>query len=139
MVGCSNKTEPSINSANENKSDSEDAGISKVDENIASDKSSLKNNQEATNSENNLKDEDSQKTLVDSIIKLAKQGKIINSDFPVKSTSIQDVEGKLGNSDTSEFVSEAKGSYYTFSKDNVAFGCNKATKFLKLDHLIVIW
>ena len=62
---------------------------------------------------------------------LAKKGKIINSEFQVKSTTIQDVEEKLGKADTSDFVSEAKGVYYTFSKANVAFGCNKGDQIFE--------
>ena len=83
------------------------------------------------NPENNSKEENSQKELIDNITQLAKKGKIINSEFQVKSTTIQDVEEKLGKADTSDFVSEAKGVYYTFSKANVAFGCNKGDQIFE--------
>lgn len=98
----------------------------KIKRNIVSnDKTFSKNEGTKVDSGNSLKEENSQKTLIDNITQLARQGKIINSDFSVKVTTIQDIEESLGKADTSNFVSEAKGIYYTFSKDNVAFGCNK--------------
>ena len=98
----------------------------KIKRNIVSnDKTFSKNEGAKVDSGNSLKEENSQKTLIDNITQLARQGKIINSDFSVKVTTIQDIEESLGKADTSNFVSEAKGIYYTFSKDNVAFGCNK--------------
>lgn len=125
MIGCSSKNDLLSDTINSDKSQNEDSATFNEDENAFVDKSFANNNTETTKSENNVKNENSQKILLDSITKLAKQGKIINSDFPVKYTNIQDVEVKLGKADTSDFVSEAKGRYYTFSKDNVAFGCNK--------------
>lgn len=98
----------------------------KIKRNIVSnDKTFSKNEGAKVDSGNSLKEENSQKTLIDNITQLARQGKIINSDFSVKVTTIQDIEESLGKADTSNFVSEAKGIYYTFYKDNVAFGCNK--------------
>ena len=98
----------------------------KIKRNIVSnDKTFSKNEGAKVDLGNSLKEENSQKTLIDNITQLARQGKIINSDFSVKVTTIQDIEESLGKADTSNFVSEAKGIYYTFSKDNVAFGCNK--------------
>lgn len=98
----------------------------KIKRNIVSnDKTFSKNEGAKVDLGNSLKEKNSQKTLIDNITQLARQGKIINSDFSVKVTTIQDIEESLGKADTSNFVSEAKGIYYTFSKDNVAFGCNK--------------
>lgn len=125
MTGCSSKADSLSNTMNSDENHNEGSDTFNEEENTFSDKSSSNSNTETIKTENNVKYKNSQKILLDSIIKLAEQGKIINSDFPVKYTNIQDVEVKLGKADTSDFVSEAKGRYYTFSKDNVAFGCNK--------------
>lgn len=74
----------------------------------------------------------SQTQLLDSIKKLAQQGKIINCDFPVKSTSLQDVIQKWGKADKSDWVAQAKGEYTTYSKHNVVFGSNKGDQIFEV-------
>ena len=64
-------------------------------------------------------------------MQLAKQGKIINSEFPVKTTVIEDVEKKLGNPDKVDWVPNAKGNYAVFSKYNVVFGFNKGSQIFE--------
>lgn len=125
MIGCSSKADSLSNTMNSNENHNEGSDIFNEEENTFSDKSSSNSNTETVKTENNVKYENSQKILLDSIIKLAEQGKIINSDFSVKSTTIQDIEKKLGKADTSDFVSEAKGVYFSFLKYNVVFGSNK--------------
>lgn len=79
-----------------------------------------------TNSSKSLQNSNSQNTLLQNIKNSASQGKIINCDFAVYGTSIESVESKLGKADTEDFVAQAKGTYYTYSKQNVVFGVGKA-------------
>lgn len=72
-----------------------------------------------------------QKETLANIKKLALQGKIINSEFPVKNTVIDDVEKKLGKADKTDWVPAAKGNYSTFSKYNVVFGYNKGMQIFE--------
>jgi hypothetical protein len=101
----------------------------------APDKSSASNTTASPDTNNNSADnssqEDSQKALLANMIQLAKQGKIINSEFGVKTTVIDTVEKKLGKPDKVDWVPEAKGNYATFSKYNVAFGFNKGMQIFE--------
>ncbi|ETI69806.1 M56 family metallopeptidase [Neobacillus vireti] len=90
-------------------------------------KATASNNNTAASSSNG----DTQRKLLSSIMQLAKQGKIINSEFPVKTTVIEDVEKKLGNPDKVDWVPNAKGNYAVFSKDNVVFGFNKGSRIFE--------
>ncbi|MHC0039544.1 DUF4309 domain-containing protein [Pseudoneobacillus sp. C159] len=74
---------------------------------------------------------DTQRKLLLSIMQLAKQGKIINLEYPVKTTVIEDVEIKLGNPDKADWVPNAKGNYAVFSKYNVVFGFNKGSQIFE--------
>ncbi|EKN67027.1 hypothetical protein BABA_13372 [Neobacillus bataviensis LMG 21833] len=90
-------------------------------------KASASNNNTSASSSNG----DTQRELLSSIMKLAKQGKIINSEFPVKTTVIEDIEKKLGNPDKVDWVPNAKGNYAVFSKYNVVFGFNKGSQIFE--------
>ncbi|MBO0959700.1 DUF4309 domain-containing protein [Neobacillus sp. MM2021_6] len=72
-----------------------------------------------------------QRQLLSTIMQLAKQGKIINSEFPVKTTVIEDAEKKLGEPDKVDWVPSAKGNYAVFSKHNVVFGFNKGERIFE--------
>lgn len=76
--------------------------------------------------------DDAQKTLLQNIQKAAQQGKIINSDFAVKSNVIEDVQEKWGNSDKDEYIASAKGTYSTYSKRNTVFGFNKGSQLFEI-------
>jgi hypothetical protein len=58
------------------------------------------------------------------IIQLAKQGKVINIDFPVKTSTIKTIEQEWGQPNKTDIVT-FKGTYATFSKYNAVFGFNK--------------
>lgn len=88
---------------------------------------SASNNNSAASSSN----EGIQRKLLSSIMQLAKQGRIINSEFPVKTTVIEDVEKKLGNPDKADWVPSAKGNYAVFSKYKVVFGFNKGERIFE--------
>lgn len=131
IVGCSSITKPL--SDNQNKSEVSDN--TNVRSNEVIDKSSS-NDDMITDSKDNsnqqIKQNNSQKALLDSIKSLAKQGKIINCDFPAKSTVIEDVEKKWGKADKTDWVPKAKGTYATYSKYNVVFGFNKGSQIFEV-------
>lgn len=114
MAGCSNTTKPLSDSSTSSKSNTD---ISITPEN---------------NSSETKQQVDSEKTFLENIKKLAIQGKIINCDFPVKSTTIENLEEKLGKSDKSDWVPQAKGTYVTYSEYNVVFGLNKGSQVFEV-------
>ena len=73
-----------------------------------------------------------QKTEIESIKQLAKQGKIINCDYAAKTTVIEDVEKNWGNADNKEYIAKAKGTYATFLSHNVVFGFNKGSQVFEV-------
>ena len=75
---------------------------------------------------------DTQKTLLTNIKKLAHQGRVINSEFSVKTTVMDDIEKKLGKPDKTDWVPAAKGTYSTYSKYKLAFGFNKGSQIFEV-------
>jgi hypothetical protein len=75
---------------------------------------------------------DSQKTLLTNIMQLAKQGKVINCEFPAKTTVIDTVAKKWGNADKTDWVPAAKGNYATYSKHAAVFGFNKGLQIFEV-------
>lgn len=131
IAGCSSINKP-LNH-NSNKNEASDSTNAKQDEII--DKDSLNNNNMTdygNNSSQQIKQNNSQKALLDSIKNLAKEGKIINCDFQAKSTVIEDVEKKWGKADKTDWVPKAKGNYATYSKYNVVFGFNKGSQIFEV-------
>ncbi|HWP95420.1 MAG TPA: YjgB family protein [Syntrophomonadaceae bacterium] len=68
---------------------------------------------------------DAQATLLNEIMQSAKQGKVINCEFPVETTVIETVKGKWGDPDKEEYIAAAKGRYATYTQHNAVFGINK--------------
>lgn len=134
MIGCSSTTKTSADKANIDKARNEVSNSPNVNSNSTNNTST--NNIGTKSSENNLnkiqKQNNSQKTLLENINKLAVQGKIINCEFSAKSTCIEDVEKRWGKADKSEFVEKAKGIYTTYSKHNVVFGSNKGSQIFEV-------
>ncbi|AJH00413.1 YjgB family protein [Clostridium beijerinckii] len=126
MAGCSNSSKPSGDAANDGKNSSETSESSE-DKNSKSDAPSENSNVETSNTENN-----EQKAVLDNIKKLSEEGKIINCDFPVKTSTLQDIEKKWGKADKSDWVGEAKGNYATYSSRNVVFGTNKGDQVFEV-------
>ncbi len=83
-----------------------------------------KDSTESSNS-NPVQIPDAQAALLNEIMQLARQGKIINCEFPVETTVIETVKQKWGDPDREEYIAAAKGRYATYLKNNVAFGINK--------------
>ncbi|RII32911.1 DUF4309 domain-containing protein [Clostridium chromiireducens] len=120
MAGCSNSNKPANDTSSNTQANNETS--STPDESKSEDNKTADNN-EAKGNEN---------ALLKDIKTLAEEGKIINSNFADKSSNISDVEGKLGKADKSEWVSDAKGNYSTYSKDNVVFGSNKGGRIFEI-------
>ncbi len=70
--------------------------------------------------------------LLKEIKTLAGEGKVINSEFPAKSTVIEDIEKKLGKPDKTDWIAAAKGTYATYPKENLAFGFNKGSQIFEV-------
>ncbi|MBM7871361.1 hypothetical protein JOC70_002859 [Clostridium pascui] len=134
IVGCSSIKSSLNNNKNNDSNKTEVSNNTDVKSEGAIDKPSP-NNSVTTNSENSsnkpIKQDSSQKILLDSIKNLAKVGKIINCDFQVKSNVIEDVEKNWGRADKTDWVPKAKGNYATYSKYNIAFGFNKGSQIFE--------
>lgn len=127
MIGCSSTKKPSNDTSNNNEIKNEVNDGQSSSTNNSSDNSSQAKDNGATSSDSN-----SQKAILDNIKQLAGEGKIINCDFPVKSTTLQDIEKKWGKSDKLEWIADAKGNYSTYSKNNVVFGTNKGDQVFEV-------
>lgn len=75
---------------------------------------------------------DATTTLLLNMMQSAEQGKVINSEFPVKTTSIDTVKTAWGKPDQTDYVAAAKGSYATFGNHNVVFGFNKGNQIFEV-------
>lgn len=120
MAGCSNSNKSSNDASKDAQTNNE---TSNSPDQSKSDENKTVNNNETENNED---------SLLNDIKALAKEGKIINSDFADNSSNISDVEEKLGKADKSEWVSGAKGNYSTYSKYNVVFGSNKGGRIFEI-------
>mgnify|MGYP001603393144 FL=1 len=126
MVGCSSEPKSVIkntnsttnNTANKTGTTVANSTTTQPAGNIANNTSNVKN--------------DSQKILITNIFDLAKQGKVLNSDFPAKTTNIDTVNKKLGKADKIDYVSKAKGNYATFTKYKLVFGFNKGSQIFEV-------
>ncbi len=66
--------------------------------------------------------------LVWQIFQKARQGKIINCEFPVETTVIDTVKKEWGNPTHENYIAAAKGTYATYTKQKVTFGYNKGSQ-----------
>jgi hypothetical protein len=137
VTGCSSNVKLLGTNSTASKDNNESVNTTDINKNSTVDNSSIINTGAATNAENNLiktssAKDDLQKTLLTNMMSLAKQGKIINSEFPVKTTIIDSVEKKLGKPDSADWIPKAKGIYAVYSKYNVAFGFNKGSQIFEV-------
>ncbi|AGX42923.1 YjgB family protein [Clostridium saccharobutylicum] len=126
MAGCSNSSKSSDDPTNSSQVNSETSSStiqSQSEENKTVSDNKTVNDNETKNNED---------PLLNDIKTLAQEGKIINSEFADKSSNISDAEGKLGKADKSEWVTDAKGNYSTYSKYNVVFGSNKGGRIFEV-------
>ncbi|NHM33849.1 M56 family metallopeptidase [Neobacillus terrae] len=152
MVGCSSTIKPGSSDVSPNESsdiNSSTLSAKKTSQDQASQSNTTQDKSSNVSQSNTTQDKtsnasasnnntsalssngDTQRKLLSSILQLAKQGKIINSEFPVKTTVIEDIEKKLGNPDKVDWVPYAKGNYAVFSKYNVVFGFNKGSRIFE--------
>lgn len=75
---------------------------------------------------------DSTESLLFNMMVLGQQGKVINSDFPVKTTTIEDVEKVWGKTDKTDYLATAKGRYATYNSRNAVFGMNKGEQIFEV-------
>jgi len=71
-------------------------------------------------------------SLLLNMMALGRQGKVLNCDFPVKTTSFGDVEKAWGKADSTDYVAAAKGRYATYGSHNVVFGINKGEQIFEV-------
>lgn len=65
----------------------------------------------------------------------AKLGKVIGCEFPVETTTIEDVQAQWGQADSSDYVASAKGTYDTYGSKNIVFGFNKGSQIFEIRNL----
>lgn len=129
MVGCSKATSPSKSNTDNTQNQNEVPGIS-TNKPPTNDNSSVGSG-DNKNTPVPVLDE-SQKKVLSDILKLAKEGKIINCEFPAKTTVLENVENKWGQPDKTDWVPAAKGTYVTYLKKNVVFGFNKGMQIFEV-------
>lgn len=132
MIGCSKVVAPSKNTT-DIKQDQNEVPKSSTDKASTEGNSSTGSGNIANT--NSPVVNDSQKKILGSILKLAKDGKIINCEFGDKTTVIEDVEKKWGKADKTDWVASAKGNYATYLKKNVVFGFNKGSQIFEVRSL----
>lgn len=76
--------------------------------------------------------DDATKALLLTIRKRAEEGKVLNCDFPAKTTVYQEVVKAWGRADTTKYIAEAKGRYATYSNRNIVFGVNKGEQIFEV-------
>jgi len=86
----------------------------------------------ATPSPSGAQTTDTMKDVLVNMRQLAEQGKVINSTFPVKTTSLEAIKKNWGEPDTNEWVAAAKGTYATYSSHALAFGYNNGSQIFEV-------
>lgn len=128
MAGCSSTSKTLTSNLNNTTNTANATASSNKNATNTSSSSTPKNS--VINSNNSEQNSNSQNILLKNIKNSASQGKIINSDFAVYTTSIKLIEAKLGKADREDSVSQIKNSkFYTYSKYNVVFGVKRGQVF----------
>lgn len=71
---------------------------------------------------------DQQKALISRVMDLARQGKVINSEFAAEKTVFDAVEKEWGKPDKTDYVPEAKGTFASYKARGVVIGFNKGAQ-----------
>lgn len=137
MAGCSNSNKQPDKAAESNPNnniENQIEGINKPSDtnDPVSDTKTLPPNTTNTSQNTSPAKEDSVKILLLDIMELAKEGKVINCDFPAKTTTIEDIEKKWGKPEKLDWVPTAKGNYATYLKHNAVFGFNKGSQIFEV-------
>ena len=119
-------------SSNDNKSNSSES--IEIDKDTSKDSSKEAQPNSTDNlGETNTENGDNYKVkLLNNIKDKSKSGMVINSEFKAKDGIIDEVNNAYGKEDTSNYIAEAKGLYYTFESKNLAFGCNKGDQIFEV-------
>lgn len=75
--------------------------------------------------DNNEEENKKNDQLLEMIVELAKQGKVLDCPFAAGQTVFDDVEEEWGKADNTDYVASAKGTYATYSSRGYVFGINK--------------
>jgi hypothetical protein len=132
VVGCSGLTTPPKTSTNPPVQNTSESQNPRQQDQTPSSNSTPANSTGSTPGNTTPAPTDSQKTLLTNIMQLAKQGKVINCEFPAKTTVIDTVAKKWGNADKTDWVPAAKGNYATYSKHGAVFGFNKGLQIFEV-------
>lgn len=131
LISCSYKNPPNDNNSNGSESTEIDKETSKDSSNNTTPKGTEPNTEGSseTNSENinNYKAD-----MLNNIKDKSQNGMVINSEFKAKGDVIDKVTESYGKADTENYVSEAKGLYYTFESKSLAFGVNKGSQIFEV-------
>ncbi|MHB8158514.1 MAG: YjgB family protein [Desulfocucumaceae bacterium] len=76
--------------------------------------------------------DEQKKNLISRVMDLARQGRVLNSEFALETTVIDEVEKKWGEPDKKDYVPEAKGTFVTYSGRGVVFGFNKGSQIFDI-------
>lgn len=130
FISCGYKNS-SNNNSNSNESIEIDKDASKDSSKDTPPKNTQSNNDNID--ETNTNHVDNYKSdLLNNIKNKSQTGMVINSEFKAKADVIDRVNNTYGKEDTSNYISEAKGVYYTFESRNLVFGCNKGAQIFEV-------
>ncbi|MDP4160429.1 MAG: YjgB family protein [Bacillota bacterium] len=124
VIGCSNSNNPV------NKSNTSTIGQSNDGKVPSSTNATGGPDNSSQNSSN-----DPAKTFLLNMMQLAQHGKVINCDFPVKTTVFEDVQKVWGQAAATNYVAAAKGRYATYPSRNIVFGINKGEQIFEVRSL----
>lgn len=122
LMGCSSFNSPSPNPSSKTDSTSE----------VSQSQSPQSPPTSQTSPSTSTQTTDTTQALLLNMRKLAEQGKVINSDFAVKSAIFEEVEKKWGEPDKTDWVPAAKGTYVTYSDQALVFGFNKGMQIFEV-------
>lgn len=128
VVGCSSTTSQQNSVSDQQNSDGNSAAA--ANGNTSSGNSNSPSGSSSTSSPTLVSQ--AARTLLSNMKQAAQQGRVINSNFPVKSVTIEDVEKSLGPADSTDYVAAAKGRYATFSSHQLVFGINKGEQIFEV-------
>ena len=122
VVGCSGNTVSN--------QQSKGTGTDSINPSVSSGTGNLGNAETTVPADQQNNDDTS--TQLSKVMLAAKQGKVLNCNFPVKLTNIADVENAWGKPDQTNYVAAAKGSYAVYKSRNLVFGFNKGEQIFEI-------
>jgi hypothetical protein len=133
LSGCATLT-GQIDKPNEPKSGQKNTEIITPVQETPTDNESASSTNDSPEPSNNAssEQEESMKLLISNLMELAKQGKVINSEFQAKATTIEEVKKEWGEPEKSDWIAAAKGTYATYPKYNLVFGFNKGSQIFEV-------